>query len=90
MRVFNLERVTQQAAVTNKPKKKEWIQDYFLQLAAYAEAHNEVHGTKINRGVILMCSAEYKYQEFLVEGKEFDHWRDQWWKRVEQYYQQLT
>jgi len=75
---------------TNKPKKKEWIQDYFLQLAAYAEAHNEVHGTKINRGVILMCSAEYKYQEFLVEGKEFDHWRDQWWKRVEQYYQQLT
>ena len=30
---------------TNKPKKTEWIQDYFLQLAAYSEAHNEVHGS---------------------------------------------
>ena len=48
---------------TNKPKKTEWIQDYFLQLAAYAEAHNEVHGTKITKGVILMCSAEFKFQK---------------------------
>ena len=71
---------------TNKPKKREWIEDYFLQLAAYAEAHNEIHGTKINKGVVLMCSADYKYQEFISEGAEFDMWRDLWWKRVEEYY----
>ena len=71
---------------TNKPKKREWIEDYFLQLTAYANAHNEIYGTKIRKGVILMCSADNQYQEFIVEGNEFDHWSDRWWKRVEEYY----
>ena len=71
---------------TNKPKKREWIEDYFLQLAAYAEAHNEVYGTKINKGVVLMCSKDYEYQEFISEGAEFDMWKELWWKRVEEYY----
>jgi len=82
----------------NKPKKTEWITDYFLQLAAYAEAHNEVYGTNIKKGVILMCvkpvetepgiySKPPEYMEWTVEGDEFEHWRNQWWKRVEQYYE---
>lgn len=71
---------------TNKPKKREWIEDYFLQLAAYAAAHNEVYGTKIRKGVIFMCSADNQYQEFIVEGSEFDCWTDRWFKRVEEYY----
>ena len=74
---------------TNKPKKREWIEDYFLQLAAYAEAHNEIHGTKINKGVVLMCSADYKYQEFISEGAEFSMWKDLWWSRVEEYYKKF-
>jgi hypothetical protein len=86
---------------TNKPKKTEWIEDYFLQLAAYAEAHNEVYGTKIRRGVILMCAkpelddmgnvlSEPEYQEWIVEGAEFDSWVNKWWARVEQYYQRYA
>jgi len=86
---------------TNKPKKREWIDDYFLQLAAYAEAHNEVHGTAINKGVILMCvkpqtdrdglmTGTPEYQEFVVEGFEFELYKRQWWTRVEQYYQQIA
>ena len=71
---------------TNKPKKREWTEDYFLQLCAYAEAHNAVHGTNIRKGVVLMCSKDYKYQEFISEGTEWDMWRDLWWKRVEEYY----
>lgn len=81
---------------TNRPKREEWIDDYKLQLAAYAEAHNEVYGTHIQRGVILMCVkpaenadgtfAAPEYQEFVVEGAAWAHWRDQWWRRVEQYY----
>lgn len=74
---------------TNKLKKKEWISDYFIQLAAYANAHNEVHGTKIRKGVIFMCSADNIYQEFIIEGNEFDEWSDKWFKRVEQYYTQF-
>ena len=82
---------------TNKPKKRGWIDDYFLQLCAYAEAHNELHGTNIRKGVILMCVkpatddmgnvlTEPEYQEFVLEGDEFEKYRGLWWKRVEQYY----
>jgi genome maintenance exonuclease 1 len=82
---------------TNKPKKREWIEDYFVQLCAYAEAHNELHGTKIRKGVILMCVKPDlddqfniikppEYQEFVLEGAEFDKYRDLWWRKVEQYY----
>lgn len=71
---------------TNKPKKREHIDDYFLQLTAYALAHNEVHGTNIRKGVILMCSKDYEYQEFLLEPKDFDMWTDRWCTRVSEYY----
>lgn len=81
---------------TNKPKKREWIEDYFLQLAAYAQAHNHMHGTTINQGVILMAAqpkmladntySKPEYLEFVVEGAEFDHYCDEWNKRVELYY----
>ena len=81
---------------SNKVKKREWIEDYFLQLAAYALAHNDTHGTDINTGVILMAvqpklleDQTYttpEYLEFVVEGDEFAHWTDEWNKRVELYY----
>ena len=82
---------------SNKPKRREWIEDYFVQLCAYAEAHNEVHGTRIRKGVILMCvkpdvDEQFniikppEYQEFVLEGAEFDRYRDLWWRRVEQFY----
>jgi hypothetical protein len=81
---------------TNKPKKLEYIDDYFIQLTAYALAHNEVHGTNIRKGVILMCVkppeitpmqwGEPVYQEFILEPKDFDYWTERWCKRVEEYY----
>ena len=82
---------------TNRPKKREWIEDYFLQLCAYAEAHNEIHGTEIRKGVVLMCvkpemddqgniTTEPAYQEFVIQGPEFEQYRQLWWQRVEQYY----
>lgn len=74
---------------TNKPKKREWIDDYFLQLAAYALAHNEVFGTKIRKGVVFMCSADNQYQEFVVEGNDFDNYTNLWYSKLEQYYKQF-
>ena len=82
---------------TNKPKRSEWIDDYRLQLVAYALAHNEVYGTRIRKGVILMCvrpetdeqfniTKPPEYQEFVLEAQDFDHWEQQWWKRLELYY----
>ncbi len=74
---------------TNKPKKREWIDDYFVQLAAYANAHNELYDTNIRKGVIFMCDPNAMYQEFIIEGAEFDKYTDTWFKRVEQYYMQF-
>ncbi len=71
---------------TNKPKKREWIEDYFYQLCAYAAAHNEMFGTNIRKGVIMMCSGEKEYQEFIVEGNEFDDWMNKWFFKLEEYY----
>lgn len=81
---------------SNRVKKREHIDDYFIQLAAYAAAHNETYGTAINTGVILMCVqpklledqtySKPEYLEFVVEGDEFQHWTAEWMKRVELYY----
>jgi len=71
---------------TNKPKKKEWVEDYYLQLVAYAEAHNEVYGTQIREGHIFMCSRDLNYQQFDLEPSHYTYWLDKWLARVEQYY----
>ena len=71
---------------TNKPKKAEWVEDYYLQLTAYALAHNEVFGTNIREGHIFMCSRELQYQQFDVWPDEFDKYEQKWWDRVYQYY----
>ena len=69
-----------------KMKKPEWMQDYFIQTTAYALAHNEVHGTDIQQGVLFMVDRENQYQTFIIEGAEFKHYSDLWLQRVEQYY----
>ena len=73
---------------SNKPKRKEWIHDYFLQLGAYAMAHNYVHRTEITQGVILMCTPDNYFQKFQVKGKEFVKYQHQFLERVSQYYEQ--
>ena len=73
---------------TNKPKQREWISDYFTQLAAYAMAHNHVYGTKIQSGVILMCSKDCFFQKFEVSDKEFQGYMHEFLRRVDQFYQQ--
>ena len=71
---------------TNKPKKAEWVEDYYLQLTAYALAHNEVFGTNIREGHVFMCSRDLQYQQFDLWPDEFDKWESKWWDRVYEYY----
>ena len=73
---------------TNKPKKREWINDYFEQLGAYCMAHNYVYGTKIQSGIILMCSKDFLFQKFEVSGKEFVKHQHNFLKKVDQFYRQ--
>ena len=71
---------------TNKPKKAEWVEDYYIQLVAYILAHNEVYKTDIRRGVIFMCSRDFQYQQFDLNKDNFNKYEDLWLSKVEEYY----
>jgi len=73
-----------------KIKKREWIEDYFMQGAAYALAHNEMFGTDIKKIAILMVDREANFAEFVVESNEFDHYCQLWAQRVTDYYSQVS
>jgi ATP-dependent exoDNAse (exonuclease V) beta subunit len=70
----------------NRPKKKEWIEDYYLQIAAYAMAHDYVYGSEIKQGVIMVCTPDLYYQEFKVEGPELRRWKHAFLKRLDMYH----
>ena len=71
---------------TNKPKQREWIGDYFLQMAAYGMAHDAVYDTAIELGIIMMCSKDGYYQQFVIEGKEFRDAKHEFLRRLDQFY----
>ena len=75
---------------TNKPKRREWIEDYFIQLGAYAMAHNYVYRTQIQSGIILMCSKDKLFQKFEVSDKEFVGFQHAFLRKVEEYYRNYT
>jgi hypothetical protein len=84
--VYDSEPAVMDYKQTNKPKKKEWVDDYMIQLTAYIMAHNEVYGTNIRRGVVFMCSRDLEYQQFDLTPDQYDHWEREWIKKVDEYY----
>jgi hypothetical protein len=71
---------------SNRPKKKEWIEDYYLQIAAYAMAHDYVHKSNIEQGVIMVCTPDLYYQEFKVDGHELRRYKHKFLKRLDMYH----
>ena len=71
---------------SNRPKRRECIEDYCLQMAAYAMAHNQVHRTEITQGVILMCTPDNYFQKFQIKGREFIRYQHKFLEKVDQYY----
>jgi len=72
---------------SNRPKKEEWVQDYYLQIAAYAMAHDYVHKSKIEKGVIMMCTPDLYYQEFVLTGAELRQYKHKFLKRLDMYHE---
>ena len=69
-----------------KIKRKDWIEDYFLQGAAYANAHNVMYKTNIESIAILMVDRDLLFKEFLVNSVEFNSYTEKWKKRLIGYY----
>jgi genome maintenance exonuclease 1 len=69
-----------------KDKKREWIDDYFMQLAAYSMAHDEMYGTDIKKGVVMIATRDARYQEFIIEDDEFERFKIMWANKLYTYY----
>jgi len=71
----------------NSPKRKEWVYDYYMQIAAYAMAHDYIHGSNIEQGIIMVCTPDLYLQEFRFEGVELRQWKHKFLKRLDEYYE---
>ena len=72
----------------NRAKRKEWIEDYYLQIAAYAMAHDQTHGSNIEQGVIMVCTPDLYFQEFKFNGDKMKQYRHKFLERLSQYHDQ--
>jgi hypothetical protein len=72
---------------SNRPKREEWIEDYYMQIAAYAMAHDYVYKSQIKQGVIMVCTPDLYYQEFKVEGHELRAWKHKFLKRLDMFHE---
>ena len=72
---------------SNRPKRAEWVDDYYMQIAAYAMAHDEVYGSKIRQGIIMICTPDLYYQEFKFQDTELKRWKHRWLERLDMYHE---
>ena len=72
---------------SNRPKKLEWIEDYYLQIAAYAMAHDYLHKSNIQQGIIMICTPDLYFQEFKFQGVELKQWKHKFLKRLDMYHE---
>ena len=73
----------------NKPKREEWIEDYFCQLVAYSMAHKENYG-EITLGKIFMCTPDLVFQTFELNNLNYNRFEKIWLGKVEKYYSTTT
>ena len=71
----------------NRPKNKDWIEDYYLQIAAYAMAHDYVYNSQIQQGIIMVCTPDLYYQEFKFKDHELRQWKHKFLKRLDMYHE---
>jgi genome maintenance exonuclease 1 len=73
---------------SNKPKKEEYITDYYYQLAAYSLAHNVVYNSRITQGIVLLCTVDNLFQDFKIQGAKLEEYQNKFLEKVEQFYHQ--
>ena len=71
----------------NRPKRIEWIGDYFLQIAAYCMAHDHVYQSEIKQGIIMVCTPDLYYQEFKFQDADLRSWKHKFLKRLDMYHE---
>ena len=72
---------------SNRPKREEWVEDYYLQIAAYCMAHDYVYASQIRQGIIMICTPDLYFQEFKFQDEELRSWKHKWLKRLDMYHE---
>ena len=72
---------------SNRAKREEWIEDYYIQIAAYAMAHDAYYGSTIEQGVIMVCTPDLYYQEFKIQDQNLRSYKHKWLKRLDMYHE---
>ena len=70
---------------SNKPKREEWIEDYFYQLAAYSLAHN-LNFENIYQGVVFVCTKDLLFQKFVISDDLLKEYQDKWFTKVYEFH----
>ena len=70
---------------SNKPKREEFVEDYYYQIAAYSLAHKKQYGL-ITQGLICICTKDIVYQEFKMSPEMLNEYEKKWMSRVKKYY----
>ena len=70
---------------SNKPKREEFVEDYYYQIAAYSLAHKKQYGL-ITQGLICICTKDIVYQQFKMSPEKLNEYEKKWMSRVEKYY----
>ena len=73
---------------SNKPKKEEYVDEYYHQLAAYSLAHNVVYNSNITQGIVLLCTVDNLFQDFRIQGEKLEEYQNKFLEKVEQFYHQ--
>lgn len=71
---------------SDRPKQRSYVNDYCLQLAAYAGGIKHTLGYDVNQGVIIIGIKNRTAQTFVLNKAELLFYWDLWVKRVEQYH----
>jgi genome maintenance exonuclease 1 len=71
---------------SNKPKREEYVEDYYYQIAAYSLAHKKQYGP-ITQGLICVCTKDKLYQEFKMNEVKLSEYEDKWLERVHKYHE---
>ena len=73
---------------SNKPKREEFVDEYYHQLGAYSLAHNVVYNSNITQGIVLLCTVDNLFQDFRIQGEKLEEYQNKFLEKVEQYYHQ--
>jgi len=71
---------------SNKPKREEYVEDYYYQIAAYSLAHKKQYGP-ITQGLICVCTKDKLYQEFKMNEVKLSEYENKWLERVHKYHE---